>query len=158
MRQWAAPGSTGQKLTLGSAVGTLSLALRNVVSSDVVESRRVTLADMSKTSAAAELAREIELRTEAERAAMQEAQMARIAELEEQVRSLGGDVESRLEALRAEMAQTGQDDGLPKVLPAPVVVEEPPAPPQPVTVTVGVMRNGERFDYVVTSSRMSAAE
>lgn len=150
-----------QKLTLGSAVGTLSLALRNVVSSDVVESRRVTLADMSKTSAAAELAREIELRTEAERAAMQEAQdaqMARIAELEEQVRSLGGDVESRLEALRAEMAQTGQDDGLPKVLPAPVVVEEPPAPPQPVTVTVGVMRNGERFDYVVTSSRMSAAE
>lgn len=129
-----------QKLTLGSSIGTLSLALRNVVSSDVEQSQRVTLAEMSKSSAAAALESDLEAMAAAERAAAEGRageQEARIASLEEMVRSLGGNVDARLEELKEELTK-----------PAPEVVE---TPPQPTFVTVGVVRNGARQDYVVLS-------
>jgi len=145
-----------QKLTLGSSVGTLSLALRNVVSSDTENSQRVTLAEMSQSATASDLEAELALRAEAERqaaVARQQEQDSRIASLEEMVRSMGGDVGAQLDALKDEIAKAGTPVVLPAPEPTPQpVVEVPPEPTKPAFVTVGVVRNGKREDYVVTSN------
>lgn len=140
-----------QKLTLGSTIGTLSLALRNVVSSDVEESKRVTVFEMSESTAASALEDEIAASAEAARAAelgRQTEQEARIASLEEMVRSLGGNVDARLEELKEELSKSAVPEAAPA--PEPAVVEEV-APPEPRFVTVGVVRNGERQAYEVIS-------
>lgn len=139
-----------QKLTLGSSIGTLSLALRNVVSSDVQDSQRITLAEMSKPAAASALEAELAASAEAERSAAlarQTEQESRIASLEEMVRSLGGNVDARLEEIKDELVKAATPEAAPE--PAPVVEV---APAQPAFVTVGVVRNGLRQDYVVLST------
>ncbi|MFY0666071.1 MAG: Flp pilus assembly protein CpaB [Natronospirillum sp.] len=67
-----------QKLVLGSNVGTLSLALRNLASTDVQNFERITLSDLNETDAAAELL-ETERRAKAEAQRQAEAEAARLA-------------------------------------------------------------------------------
>ncbi|ABC93740.1 putative cpaB pilus assembly protein (plasmid) [Rhizobium etli CFN 42] len=49
-----------QRLTLGSSIGTLSLALRNVASSSVEQTRPITVADLGGGAMATELGKDLE--------------------------------------------------------------------------------------------------
>jgi pilus assembly protein CpaB len=114
-----------QKLTLGAAVGTLSLALRNVVSTEVENIERVTVADISEGAASETLS---EQQMAAAEALLAE-QNARIAAMEEQLR------------------QQGQTPAQPVVVEK--IVEVMVEPPEPEFVTVGVIRGGARSEYRV---------
>jgi pilus assembly protein CpaB len=49
-----------QRLTLGSSIGTLSLALRNIASSSVEQTRPITVADLGGGAMATELGNDLE--------------------------------------------------------------------------------------------------
>ncbi len=49
-----------QRLTLGSSIGTLSLALRNIASSSIEQTRQITVADLGGGAMAAELGNDLE--------------------------------------------------------------------------------------------------
>lgn len=92
-----------QKLTLGSTIGTLSLALRNVVSSDTEENQRVTVIELSEPAPP---------------------------------------------SIPAPLPVVAPSEPAPA--PQPVVIYRDP--PKPSHVTVGVMRDGKRQEYVVISA------
>ncbi|THD82453.1 Flp pilus assembly protein CpaB [Aliigemmobacter aestuarii] len=160
-----------QKLTLGATVGTLSLALRNVVSADIEDSERMTLDELSVTAASAELARaqaEAQAQAEAEaRAAEQqliEEQAAKLAALEQAIQSLGSDVAGKLQSVEENVAgrlQSVEENLTTRT--EPVVVEKEVvkvveklvevAPPAPEYVSVGIVRNGQREEYRVNHSQ-----
>lgn len=142
-----------QKLTLGATVGTLSLALRNVVSTEIEQIERVTVSDINEGSTAETLAAQ---QAAAEAAAATAAELAtRDAQLAEQA--------ARLAALEAQL----RDQGTEPVAPSePVVVERVVErivevvvpPPQPEFVTVGVVRNGQRAEYRVGTNEAAAPQ
>jgi len=57
---FAVSTAEAQRLTLGASIGTLSLALRNIASASVEETRRLTMADLGGGPAANELGGQIE--------------------------------------------------------------------------------------------------
>jgi pilus assembly protein CpaB len=138
-----------QKLTLGAAIGTLSLALRNVVGAEIEEPSRMTVSELNITSASAALAAE---QAEADRLA-QETQNAvqtdRLAALEEMIRNMGTDVTGRLASVEENLttARTTEPQVIEKEVIVERVVEVPPAIPS--FVTIGVARNGKREEYTV---------
>jgi pilus assembly protein CpaB len=193
-----------QKLTLGSTIGTLSLALRNVASLDTDKIERVTLSDMDGGLAAslAALEAEAQRRVEEERVAQElmfqerlrqerqameeqraleeqlrqeqlaleeqlrqeqrveeqqriQAQLDRLAALEDALKSMGSEVTGRLDLfgteLQNQITQTPPTAAEPTVVEKEVIVERivevPPPPPQ--VATVGVLRNGQRAEYRV---------
>ncbi|WP_435256686.1 Flp pilus assembly protein CpaB [Thioclava sp. FR2] len=168
-----------QKLTLAATVGTLSLALRNVVSSEVDDLRKVTVAELlSDDTAAASLAEaEAKKLREAEAAALAAAaaaeaaarqslideQTARIAALEDEIRKMGDNVAGRLQSVEENLTQRQE----PVVVEKPIVVEKPVVvekevvrevivekivePPPPAFITVGIVRNGQRAEYSVAT-------
>lgn len=156
-----------QKLTLGATVGTLSLALRNVVSADIEDSERMTLDELSVTAASAELA-QAQAQAEAEaRAAEQQLileQAAKLAALEQAIQSLGSDVAGKLQSVEENVAgrlQSVEENLTTRT--EPVVVEKEVvkvveklvevAPPAPEYVSVGIVRNGQREEYRVNHSQ-----
>ncbi|MFD1196046.1 Flp pilus assembly protein CpaB [Seohaeicola saemankumensis] len=137
-----------QKLTLGATVGTLSLALLNVVSADGEVPERMTLSELDDSASAAALAAERAAAEEAQRRIEQErldAQTARLAALEEMIRSMGSDVTDKLAEVEQNLVAARA--GEPQVVEKEVVVEVPPAAPS--FVTIGVARNGQRQEYRV---------
>jgi pilus assembly protein CpaB len=150
-----------QKLTLGAAVGTLSLALRNVATVESEEPSRMTLGELSVTATSAALAAEqaaaaeIARNVEADRLAEQ---TARLAVLEEMIRNMGSDVTGRLASVEENL--TSARNTAPQVVEVEReviverVVEVPPA--APTFVTVGVARNGQRQEYTVNTAQPAA--
>lgn len=138
-----------QKLTLGATIGTLSLALRNVVGAEIEEPSRMTVSELSVTSASAALAA---AQAEAERLALEErnaVQTDRLSALEEMIRNMGTDVTERLASVEENL--TTPATTAPQVIEKEVIVERvvevPPA--APAFVTIGVARNGQRQEYTV---------
>lgn len=122
-----------QKLVLASNVGTLSLALRNVASSDVEEIQRVTSADLGIPDVADDLVREP--------TAEELAEQARIAALEETLKGLTEGFAQRFDQVEALISDSNTE------------VEQTPVQTvqQRVSsrITVGVVRNGQRSEYNV---------
>lgn len=138
-----------QKLTLGATIGTLSLALRNVVGAEVEEPSRMTVSELSITSASAALAAQ---QAEAERLAQEQQtsqQTDRLAALEEMIRNMGTDVTGRLASVEENLTTVRATE--PQVVEKEVIVERVVEVPQaaPSFVTIGVARNGQRQEYTV---------
>lgn len=125
-----------QKLTLAATVGTLSLALRNAVSTDVERPERVTAIDLGEPEMSRSMAGQVgqsQLETQ-------------IATLEEMLRQMGTDVSGRLATVEQTM-QTRE-----AATPAPQQAEVPVTPPAPSYSTVGVMHAGQRVEYKVKAN------
>jgi len=82
-----------QKLTLAANIGTLSLALRNIASSEVEEVQPINIGDLGGGPAAQELQAEM-MRKESEE---------QIARLEKMVRNVDENVNARIEKVRTEL-------------------------------------------------------
>ena len=141
-----------QKLTLGATIGTLSLALRNVVGAEIEEPSRMTVSELNITAASAALAAEEAAAREAERQAQEEAAAAetdRLAALEEMIRNMGTDVTGRLASVEQNLTEARTVE--PQVIEKEVIVEKVVEVPQavPSFVTIGVARNGQRQEYTV---------
>ena len=151
-----------QKLVLASRVGTLSLALRNVSSTEVETIDRVTLSDLSDADIAESLEKaKMEALQEEALRALEEARksaevgsLQRLGELEALLKDLSTGIAERLDDVE-EQIQTQE----PVILEREVIVEKEvvvePAKPQSVvaedrpSTRVGVIRNGKRSEYKV---------
>ncbi|MBC7132079.1 MAG: Flp pilus assembly protein CpaB [Roseovarius sp.] len=133
-----------QKLTLAATVGTLSLALRNAVSTETEAPERITTIDLGE----AEIARS--LAVEAQRSQVEEevaALNAQIAGLQEMLREMGAEVTGRLASVEQNIATRERRTPEPETLER--VVELVVAPPPPAYATVGVLHGGKRVEYKV---------
>ena len=131
-----------QKLVLGSTVGTLSLALRNISSTDIESNERITIEDLSDpavTEALLNAALE-EQDPEAEEGP------DRIAELEALLKNLTDGVSVKLDELEDKINTpepvTVSEKETPVVIPS--IIEQ--------RATVGVIRNGQKVEYKVDVS------
>lgn len=145
-----------QKLTLGATIGTLSLALRNVVGVEVEEPSRMTVSELNITSASTQLAAQ---QAEAERLAQEQqaaAQTDRLAALEEMIRNMGTDVTGRLASVEENLTTARATE--PQVVEKEVIVERVVEVPAavPAFVTIGVARNGQRQEYTVETVKPAA--
>jgi pilus assembly protein CpaB len=123
-----------QKLILGSQIGTLSLALRNIGSADVERPERMSVKDLFGAGASESLAQEIANQDDGRLEGIEEAVKTvdqRINEVEE---SLRNEVEQALLQRQAEEAK-------------PVVQAKPAVPQEPQFVKVFVTKNGRRVEY-----------
>jgi len=120
-----------QRLTLGANIGTLSLALRNIASASVEQTRPVTVADLGGGPIAAELA--------------QNADDGRFDLIERMVRKVGEDLGGRINSVESKMnAPVGEKQVQ--------IVErnvEPVLPAEPKWATVGVWSAIKREEYRV---------
>lgn len=128
-----------QKLVLGATVGSLSLALRNVASTDVQDFERVTIGDLTELDAAQDV-------LEANLAAPKEEkgpslEEERLMNLETLLKNLSDGLSERIEGVEQQI-QTE-----PVIVEKEVVVEAPVL--RPSNSTVGVIRNGQRNEYKV---------
>ncbi len=131
-----------QKLVLGGTVGTLSLTLRNVASTDIEPINRITVNDLNELDVAEDI-----LKANAEKQASEpDPTLTRIEGIEQMVRELSTGVSEKLEGVEAKLEQ--------EPVIQEVVVEKivQVAPPVPVRSTVGVIRNGQRNEYKVDKS------
>ena len=142
-----------QKLTLGANSGTLSLALRSVASSDVVDSTRMTLSKLAVSDVSEALKAEIAEREALERAEDERRlaeQTDRLQALESAITALGSSVTGRLQSVEDNLTTRVE----PVVIEKEIIVEkvvEVPKPPSEV-VTVRVYRNGKQQDYEVNGT------
>jgi pilus assembly protein CpaB len=142
-----------QKLTLGAAVGTLSLALRNVATVQSNEISRMTLGELNVTATSAALAAEQQAAAETARSIEAERlaeQTARLAALEEMIRSMGTDVTGRLASVEENLT-SARTTPEPQVIEVERVIEVPAPVVVPSFVTIGVARNGQRQEYTVNT-------
>ncbi|MCA1491865.1 Flp pilus assembly protein CpaB [Ensifer sp. NBAIM29] len=120
-----------QRLTLGANIGTLSLALRNVASASVEETRRLSMADLGGGPIADELAKN--------------ANDGRLETIEKLVQKVGDELGSRIDSVEGKMKQPVKDKQL-------QIVErtiEPDLPIQPKWATVGVWNTTKREEVRV---------
>ena len=140
-----------QKLVLGGNVGTLSLALRNVASSEIEQAERITINDLSDFDVADDL---LEARLEELQEGQveeQDADDARFSELEELLKDISSGMTAKLDEVEAKLAK--REDAI--VEPeAGVALDEiiEVAPIIEQKSTVGVIRNGRRDEYKVDRS------
>lgn len=146
-----------QKLTLGATIGTLSLTLRNIGSAASETNERVTLFDLMETSKKApeppaSVEPTVVVPDEAQLALERKAQeqLERLTALEATVRSIGTDVSGRLDSVEGNLLSK-EPVIVEKEVIVERVVEVPIVPPLPEYVTVGVVRNGQRIEYRVTT-------
>ncbi|MDU8928278.1 Flp pilus assembly protein CpaB [Alisedimentitalea sp. MJ-SS2] len=140
-----------QKLVLGANVGTLSLALRNVASTETGPIERVTLTDLSDPEVAEGMnqatAKAEKEKTEATVVVAPDNE--RLDHLETLLMNMSEGISNRLNSVEEKMQQPE-----PRVVEVEKVVEiekivTPPPAPKPERVTVGVIRNGQRNEYKV---------
>lgn len=142
-----------QKLALAANVGTLSLALRNIGSSETEALQRVTTLDLVDPQVAEELQRQKD-KALAEEAAAEKAAVAAAEtgpsetdlmrnEVETLLKGFMTDISGRLDEVETSM------DGANEVASEPEETVEETPPPKPVKANVGVIRGGMRSDYLV---------
>ncbi|KRD67023.1 Flp pilus assembly protein CpaB [Ensifer sp. Root278] len=120
-----------QRLTLGANIGTLSLALRNIASASVEQTRPVTVADLGGGPVAAELA--------------QNSDDGRFDLIERMVRKVGEDLGGRINSVESRIKAPVREKQV-------QIVErnvEPVLPAEPKWATVGVWSTTKREEYRV---------
>lgn len=129
-----------QRLTLGANVGTLSLALRNLASSDIEETRQVTAADLGGGLASEEL-------KEATKAA--DNSDGKLQSIESLVKKVGDDLGARIDSVEGKLTEKK-----PVVENKVVVVEKKVMvePPKPAYSTIGVWNKTTREEHRVDQS------
>jgi pilus assembly protein CpaB len=143
-----------QKLLLASSVGRLSLALRNLSSSDIQDIERVRISDLSESDAAESLAKEIAKEGEANIAD------AKIADIEGVVKDVSDTLNDRLNSLEqliSKQETEAEETALVAEKEAILAkIEENNAEANVVKkvrksrfLTVGVIRGGSRSEYKV---------
>lgn len=136
-----------KKLVLAANIGAMSLALRNLASTDIEDSTRVTVGDLTELDAAADV---IQANLEAAAAVPEgpEPEDARLAELEALLKNLSSEITTRIDGVEQKIQpaepvilEKEVEVIVEKVVPAPIIV--------PKNSTVGVIRNGQRAEYKV---------
>ncbi|MCZ4091339.1 Flp pilus assembly protein CpaB [Sinorhizobium psoraleae] len=120
-----------QRLTLGANIGTLSLALRNIASASVEETRRLTMTDLGGGPLATELAKD--------------ADNGRFDTIERLVRKVGDDLSGRIDSVENKMKAPAREKQV-------QIVErkaEPVLPVEPKWATVGVWNTTKREEHRV---------
>ncbi|MDK1490779.1 Flp pilus assembly protein CpaB [Sinorhizobium sp. 7-81] len=120
-----------QRLTLGANIGTLSLALRNIASASVEETRRLTMTDLGGGPLATELAND--------------ADDGRFDVIERLVRKVGDDLSGRIDSVENKMKTPAREKQV-------QIVErkaEPVLPVEPKWATVGVWNTTKREEHRV---------
>ncbi|MBD3666207.1 Flp pilus assembly protein CpaB [Sulfitobacter aestuariivivens] len=131
-----------QKLTLGATVGTLSLTLRPVASTDIENSERITINDLSDLDISDSLI-EARLEEEGEDPALPDPSDERLENLEQLLKDLSTGMSEKLEGVEAKLQEQEEVKE--------VVVEMAPIVPQ--KSTIGVIRNGQRNEYKVDKKK-----
>ncbi|MDK1389202.1 Flp pilus assembly protein CpaB [Sinorhizobium sp. 8-89] len=124
-----------QRLTLGATIGTLSLALRNIASSDVEQTRPITVADLGGGPIAADLSTDI----------AKKADDGRFDTIERLVRKVGDDLSGRIDSVENKMKAPAREKQV-------QIVErkaEPVLPVEPKWATVGVWNTTKREEHRV---------
>jgi len=119
-----------QRLTLGANIGTLSLALRNIASASVEDTRRLSMADLGGGLIADELAKNDD---------------GRFDTIEKLVQRVGDELGTRIDSVEDKMKQPVKEKQL-------QIVErkvEPDLPIQPKWATVGVWNTTKREEHRV---------
>lgn len=120
-----------QRLTLAASIGTLSLALRNIASSNVEQTRPITVADLGGGVIATELAKTTD--------------DGRFETIEKLVRKVGDELGSRIDGVESRMKQPVREKQV-------QIVErkaEPLLPVEPKWATVGVWNTTKREEHRV---------
>ena len=150
-----------QKLVLGGNVGMLSLALRNVASTDIENSERITISDLNDLDVADDL---VEAKLEEIEVVPEEAVEApvtpqptldelRLSNLEQLLKDLSSGVSEKLENVEAKLQEKEPVEVVKEVLVEKIVEV---APILPEKSTVGVIRNGQRNEYKVERKKNGA--
>lgn len=132
-----------QKLVLGANIGSLSLALRNVASTDIEANERITVNDLSDLDAADDLVKAKVDEALAAKEAKPDPSIARMDELEKLLKDLSSGIATQMAGVEAKL---DQEPVVNEVI-REVLVETKPV--IPVRATVGVIRNGQRNEYKV---------
>ncbi|MDA5093103.1 Flp pilus assembly protein CpaB [Aliiroseovarius sp. KMU-50] len=146
-----------QKLALAANVGTMSLALRNIGSSETESLQRVTTLDLVDPQVAEEL------RLQNEKANAEAAKLAAAGAGPSDSDLMREEVETLLKGFMSDIS-TRIDDVETSIGDASSVKVEPivaaPPPRKPKKANVGVIRSGKRVDYLVpkVNSEEAAAE
>ncbi|WP_417733470.1 Flp pilus assembly protein CpaB [Roseovarius sp.] len=135
-----------QKLALASNVGTLSLALRNVASTDYENIERVTLSDLNEIDVAEDL-----LEAKQEEAAS-EAADERIDNLEALLKNIAGGMKDVEEKINTQEPFIIEKEVVKEVIVEKLINQAP------VRSKVGVIRNGKRSEYKVDQNDGEEAE
>ena len=130
-----------QKLALGASIGTLSLALRNIASTDVEDSKRVTLNELGEVDVAEDLIPQPEATNE---------ELERLSALEELLKGFTAGFSERMDSVEASI-QNQEPVIIEKEVVKEVPVEAEPKVVAPSRATIGVIRNGRRDEYRVFS-------
>ncbi|MBB4186191.1 pilus assembly protein CpaB [Sinorhizobium terangae] len=120
-----------QRLTLGATIGTLSLALRNIASSNVEQTRPITVADLGGGLISTELANNTD--------------DGRFETIEKLVRKVGDELGSRIDSVEGKLKQPAREKQV-------QIVErkvEPVLPVEPKWATVGVWNTTKREEHRV---------
>lgn len=125
-----------QKLILGSQIGSLSLALRNIGSADVERPERMSVKDLFGAGASESLAQEIASQDD-----------GRLQGIEEAVKTVDQRINEVEETLRGEVEQALLQRQAEESKPAPVVQAKPAPPQEPQFVKVFVTKNGRQVEY-----------
>ncbi|TCN32671.1 Flp pilus assembly protein CpaB [Sinorhizobium americanum] len=120
-----------QRLTLGASIGTLSLALRNIASSNVEQTRPITVADLGGGLVSTELAKSSD--------------DGRFETIESLVRKVGDELGSRIDSVEDKMKQPVKE----KQVQIAERKAEPLLPVEPKWATVGVWNSTKREEHRV---------
>ncbi|AFL51552.1 pilus assembly protein CpaB [Sinorhizobium fredii] len=120
-----------QRLTLGASIGTLSLTLRNIASSNVEQTRPITVADLGGGLISADLAKSSD--------------DGRFATIEDLVRKVGDELGNRIDSVESKMKQPVNG----KQVQIAERKAEPLLPVEPKWATVGVWNSTKREEHRV---------
>ncbi|MDU8913271.1 Flp pilus assembly protein CpaB [Aestuariicoccus sp. MJ-SS9] len=140
-----------QKLVLGAQVGTLSLTLRNLASTDIERSERITINDLDELDFADDLVQGQNQEEEPAEPVI-DPSVARLDELEKLLKDLSEGVSEKISVVEEKLDKEPVIQEVVKE----VVVEKPPIIPE--KSTVGVIRNGQRNEYKVNRSDEEAED
>ncbi|UTY47420.1 Flp pilus assembly protein CpaB [Sinorhizobium fredii] len=123
-----------QRLTLGASIGTLSLALRNIASSNVEQTRPITVADLGGGLISADLSADLEKNDD-----------GRFATIEKLVRKVGDELGNRIDSVESKMKLPVNE----KQIQIAERKAEPLLPVEPKWATVGVWNSTKREEHRV---------
>ncbi|PDT50295.1 Flp pilus assembly protein CpaB [Sinorhizobium fredii] len=123
-----------QRLTLGASIGTLSLTLRNIASSNVEQTRPITVADLGGGLISADLSSDLAKNDD-----------GRFETIENLVRKVGDELGSRIDSVEDKMKQPVKE----KQVQIAERKAEPLLPVEPKWATVGVWNSTKREEHRV---------
>ncbi len=135
-----------QKLVLGANIGSLSLALRNLASTDIELNERITINDLNEFHATDDLLKAAAASDDTVET-VPDPSLARLDELEKMLSDMSAGMASSLAGVEAKLDAPVPVSEVVKEVVVEKIVEVTPSPP--VRATVAVIRNGQRNEYKV---------